>query len=103
MYIHVIIYVVLVPWLATTVYPLLGRYGVPHTKVNGTDSEGGKTETGKETGTEREGQRGWNGTGNRIRGGRHKKGGQRGILTKRCLVLEDVSEYQEHYKGEGAD
>ena len=31
---------------------MLGHYEVPHAKVNGTEKEGGKTETGMDMGTE---------------------------------------------------
>ena len=60
-------------------------------------------ETVKDTGTDREGRRGRNGTGNDKGGGRLKQGGQRGTETKRRPLVEDVSEYREFYKGEGAD
>ena len=51
---------------------MLGQYGVPHAKVNGTDQEGGRTETvtetvtdtGLETVTDMEVRKGQNGTGN---------------------------------------
>ena len=31
---------------------MLGRYGVPHAEVNGTEKEGDKTETGMDMGSE---------------------------------------------------
>ena len=54
-------------------------------------------------GTEREGRQGRNGTENGERGGMHKRLGQRGLDMKRHSLVEDVSDYQEFYKGEGAD
>ena len=55
------------------------------------------------TGIEREGRQGSNGTENGERGGRQERGGKRGQYTKRRLLVEDMSEYQEFYEGEGAD
>ena len=53
--------------------------------------------------TEREGQLGRHWTGNGEIGGRCKWGGRQGTETKRLLLLEDVLEYRESYKGEGAN
>ena len=53
--------------------------------------------------TEREGRRGHNGDSNGERGGRREQGGQRGPGSKRRPLVEDVLEYWESYKGEGAD
>ena len=64
---------------------------------------GGRTETGTKTGTDREGRRRRNGTGNRKKGGKREQKGNQGLETKMCLLVEGVSEYREFYKGEGAD
>ena len=55
------------------------------------------------TGTAREVRRGRNEDGNVERGSRRERGGQWGKGSKRSLLVEDVSEYWESYKGEGAD
>ena len=51
----------------------------------------------------REGQRGRNGTGNSEGGGRREREGQQGPETKRRPLVEDVLEYREFYKGDGAN
>ena len=56
-----------------------------------------------ETGTEREGRRERNGTGNGEGGGMCERGGKQGTETKRRLLAEDVLEYREFYEGEGAN
>ena len=56
-----------------------------------------------ETGTEREGRRGRNGTRDSERGCMCKRGGQQGTEIKRIPLVGDVLEYWEFYKGGGAD
>ena len=60
-------------------------------------------ETGTDPGTKREGRRGWNRTGNGERGGKRDWVGQQGPETKSRPLVEDVSEYQEFYRGGGDD
>ena len=53
--------------------------------------------------TESSVRRGRNVTGNGGRGGQHERAGSRVRRTKRCTLVEDVSEYWGFYEGEGAN
>ena len=58
---------------------------------------------GTEWGTEGGGRQERNQTDNGKKGGRREQGGQRGPKTKRRQLMGNAAEYQEAYRGRGAD